>query len=125
LNLASPKQNESCRLTIQNGDSEYAFDLNMVLAFGIFANDQADNRYLALGVAPTEQKGSTEDMDQLLIRIMTVMLQTYQACGISNISEMQDRVRSCFHIAAAQHIRETRNVSPKESLQILRQELKG
>lgn len=107
---ATIKQGNSVRLTIENGDETFAFDLDYVLGFGIFASG-ADmsmtdgDKYLALGVSATESVSAPAALDELLLRILDVILKAYVANGVS-LPSVENRIRERLLVVAARHLRE-------------------
>jgi hypothetical protein len=122
------KQQDSCQLTITNGDEQYSFDLEFALAFGVFAKDAdlsatGGDKYLAFGVSPTNEKVSADTMEKLLLRSMDVMIQSFAASGLS-YSDMEERVRRSFFMSAARHIEKSNpGMSTSESVDQLFKEL--
>lgn len=120
------KQDDFCKVSIQNGDEEYAFDLDYVLAFGLFKKGHEPNsgdQYLAFGVASTESENSPTVMDDLLLRMLDVVTQAYSSFGIS-FKEMEKRVRDAWSMAAIRNIMEDKKVSTEEAYRIFKKALK-
>lgn len=115
------KQNDYCRISIQNGNEEYSFDLDYALAFGLFkkGHENGGDKYLAFGVASTESENSPEVMDELLLRMLDVVTQSYRSFGIS-FKDMEKRIREAWTMAAIRFIKEEKNVSTEEAYELFK-----
>lgn len=116
------KQGEFCRVTINNGDEEYGFDLDYLLAFGIFAegkigghpNVDGTDKYLAIGIQSSKAKAQTrESMNSLQLRMLDVLAQTYASWGLS-YQEMTQQIQNDWLFVMARHLKQARNLASYE-----------
>lgn len=121
------KQDDHIKLAIENGDEKWEFALDYCLAFGIFKKGHESemvggDKFLAIGVQSSDREQPADAMDELLLRVLDVMVKSYSHNGI-NYADMQKRLAENFAISACRNIREEKKVSSDEAVKIYLKEV--